>query len=1126
MKNASSTAAKSAAPETTVSSSGSSEPAPAEASEPSNETSTNETSTEKATTNEATTNESTTNETTTNENTTDEKVGDVGEKPTKPKVEKEEEEDHRDPYVLENVIREDPATGLKDVTMEDLPFGGIIGVTMVMGVAPVKKKRTYFVVLSKRALEVYDSEKSFRKGSCAKHIVDLATAFNVHMNHYDSKLKRCLCVMGPDDTVVMRPENDLMLKNWYDAILNCLLLSRQLRIGRPCAAYEIFEACYDVEVVAHMKNAKAYKKTRMEDGYVNICESMNLCGIRRLCFYSHTVVLADREIEPVKTGCPDSGFPPFRAEAFVEFPRPLIAYFGVQEKYFYLRLGKGIAIGGTELLVLCDSFETAQAIHATMRTIIEREAGKRIILERPPEAVKAIEAGKEREGPREDCCDKGHQDGPHSETPQPNMESLSVPSPHAHHRNKLSLDSTPLLTAKERRKLLRDCLSFANSLEFDESAPSSPFGTQPRGSLGSFHVDHLSRLDQPRGSVHSVGAVPVGGVLPDRSRRASHQFRLTDHPLMKDPLRYKKNSTASVNEAGSSSRKHVVPMFEPPKAEKEKKKKPEKGSKKKKKKEEEEEAPPPVSRRRRSNSPPFETYLATTLGMNFSDDYLREGALRKMSSIRNDDTYSPMEPSDWNLTPNPLLLQYSSDRRSGNRAAVAEKYRMHFPTQRDREALQLRFQPSPRNLALAAANAAPRANSFGGKTETVEKPKKSLFSSVLWRDKKEKKEEKKQAQDEQKKESSSENLPSSSTGNTSSLTVEDPRKRAFSLGSKSFFNFNFNQIGLNDFRRLVKKPLPFVGRSSSPNNNSASGVSNSSSASPSSSGNIHLTSNDNSRNRTGSFESGRGSPSKKCNKNDDDHHVEIDFGNPSDGKSACPSLTKTEISKPLKQQSQPPATESSGRHRSDYPRPKKPQTKEEELYYGNRPSDKLLRDLKIAKRGIDYGPCELMTGQPAKKYPENKSGTESRWRQATRHFTSSFRRDDDKYYNRKKISVCGSIVEEKEDGDSSAELDDDSKTIVADFATDNLEDSYGFYWAGAYRENNTAQWHWIDGSPLNYTNWVPGDNQIDKYCLKIRFSDGRWLSEYCDNTEQFVCAKNAGGPSPPYGTCPPCMKEL
>ena len=40
--------------------------------------------------------------------------------------------------------------------------------------------------------------------------------------------------------------------------------------------------------------------------------------IFRLCFYPHTIILAQRRAEPTNVGCPVSGFPPFKMEHFVE----------------------------------------------------------------------------------------------------------------------------------------------------------------------------------------------------------------------------------------------------------------------------------------------------------------------------------------------------------------------------------------------------------------------------------------------------------------------------------------------------------------------------------------------------------------------------------------------------------------------------------------------------------------------------------------------------------------------------------------------------------------------------------------------------------------------------------------
>lgn len=40
-----------------------------------------------------------------------------------------------------------------------------------------------FVTLTERCLELHESEKSYRAGKAAKHMVDLSMSFNVHSEH-------------------------------------------------------------------------------------------------------------------------------------------------------------------------------------------------------------------------------------------------------------------------------------------------------------------------------------------------------------------------------------------------------------------------------------------------------------------------------------------------------------------------------------------------------------------------------------------------------------------------------------------------------------------------------------------------------------------------------------------------------------------------------------------------------------------------------------------------------------------------------------------------------------------------------------------------------------------------------
>ncbi|CAI5455819.1 unnamed protein product [Caenorhabditis angaria] len=786
----------------------------------------------------------------------------------------------------------DPSTS-KDIDKTELnPKNYVKCSNVLVGFAPVKKKKNYYAVLSKRAFELHESEKSFRKGVTAKHIVDLATAFNVHNDHFDTKLKKCLCLMGPDETLVIRTETKELTAEWYDAILQSLLPSRQLKLGRPCYAHEIFEAVYDIEVVRTQKNVEKYKKQVKEAGYTNICETTRgMEGVKRLCFYSHTVILANRRIEPTTVGCPDSGCPPFRADAIVEFPRQLIASFGCQDRYFFLRLGRGIILGNSELLVQCDNHEMATAIHHKMSHIIDREAGRRTNMTMPATLQQHHQRHRDRSNTLNDSCHSCG-DRVYRSEPFPGMESLSVPSPHLHH-NKLSLDSTPILSVKDRRLLLRDCLSFASSVEMDDSAPSSPFGnnSRPRCSLGNFQLDHLARLEHPRGSIHSLG-----GLLSDRPRRASNTIRLVkEEPGLRDAMQAaripKKFSSQSdrqemnFDEASrkfSSARSDIQDTLS------------ERG----------------LTKSSKANSTNTLTKTGKKLGKStsiystlVSSDGLHEGSLvhREDNNPRSlrakgllappcsiDETYTNMTPSDWNYGPNAHLivpLPYPPKEEKYNleevRSYVSDSSDSCYSSMVNNSNAQLGSVGQKGNLA--ALNA-PRANSFGGRSingeEVVKKPVPGPSS------KKNMKPSEKTKTDEKDETSS----------NSLSIPAEDPRKRAFSLGSKNFFNF----IGLNEFRRLVKKPL-LSGRPSSPNHTSTSGISLNSS--PASSSTNYLTSSemhDDPRisshevntfiSTSGSFGSGRSSPFGRHTytlppaNRDNEHHMEIDFSTMSFGR--------------------------------------------------------------------------------------------------------------------------------------------------------------------------------------------------------------------------------------------------
>ncbi|KAK6745187.1 hypothetical protein RB195_011730 [Necator americanus] len=252
---------------------------------------------------------------------------------------------------------------------------------VIAGFAPIKSRKCYYAVLCERALELHESEKTYRKRKSARHLIDLSTAFNVHNEHFDPKLKRCVCVMGPDETLCLKVddggkngEDGRQNTEWYNAIMSALIPSRALRLGRPVQPLEFFECAWDVDV-ASMPKLK--RPPRTEESLQNICVRLpEIAGPKRLCFYAHTIILCKRRIEPAINGLPSSGIPPFRVDEFTEIPRKCVAFFGCQERFFLMRLGRGAPSGASELWAQCDSEEVALDIHNKLNAIIERESEK------------------------------------------------------------------------------------------------------------------------------------------------------------------------------------------------------------------------------------------------------------------------------------------------------------------------------------------------------------------------------------------------------------------------------------------------------------------------------------------------------------------------------------------------------------------------------------------------------------------------------------------------------------------------------------------------------------------------------------------------------------------------------
>ena len=113
-------------------------------------------------------------------------------------------------------------------------------------------------MLSERALELHESEKSQRKKKNAKYLVDLSNCFNVSHQvgrtkppglsltapqpfQTYPKVKQCMCVMTPDETVIVKSvEGDAETREWYERTMAAVIPARALNLGRPVFNSEFF----------------------------------------------------------------------------------------------------------------------------------------------------------------------------------------------------------------------------------------------------------------------------------------------------------------------------------------------------------------------------------------------------------------------------------------------------------------------------------------------------------------------------------------------------------------------------------------------------------------------------------------------------------------------------------------------------------------------------------------------------------------------------------------------------------------------------------------------------------------------------------------------------------------------
>ncbi|UMM42290.1 hypothetical protein L5515_018176 [Caenorhabditis briggsae] len=290
-------------------------------------------------------------------------------------------EKRRDPN-QDKALRE----ALAKLTVEDLPQDedpdefGIPNLykcgNCLVGFAPVKKKKLMFVTLTERCLELYESEKAYRAGKCSKHLVDLAMTFNVHSDHFDAKLKKCLCLMGPDETICMRPEGGILtIEGWRRAIVKAVHEARRRKMDRIPRPEDIFDACYDIRVCMTPKNNDNYLNDIKTQGMTSICTIVKeLLGKKRLCLFPNSLAIVDICIEPTAFGLPPAGFPPFRAANMFILERSCVAYYGFKDGYFFIRIGKGSPYRGYEILFQVENNDVCKEIYSRIRVLIERDA--------------------------------------------------------------------------------------------------------------------------------------------------------------------------------------------------------------------------------------------------------------------------------------------------------------------------------------------------------------------------------------------------------------------------------------------------------------------------------------------------------------------------------------------------------------------------------------------------------------------------------------------------------------------------------------------------------------------------------------------------------------------------------
>ena len=84
----------------------------------------------------------------------------------------------------------------------------------------------------------------------------------------------------------------------------------------------------------------------------------------------------------------------------------------------------------------------------------------------------------------------------------------------------------------------------------------------------------------------------------------------------------------------------------------------------------------------------------------------------------------------------------------------------------------------------------------------------------------------------------------------------------------------------------------------------------------------------------------------------------------------------------------------------------------------------------------------------------------------------------------------------------------DQESLEAVFASHNRSWRVHF-WLGLHRSESSSEFEWVDGTPLNFTNWLPGSPSEEQthVCTEV-YENGewQWKSSRCSGPRSFACS--------------------